>query len=239
MAKTDVQDAFYNLSEKRRSFHMLIPVDWKHPLMNYCYRKLRTTCRRVSNRLERKLKGLIENSDWNNHANPDFVINLSSRPLLEEDVSSALGYGLSFSFSKENVDYVDVANSFNYLERNCSLSSDELSICKGIVYGALSKPIPTSVPRRFIKCYSDLKNDNDLHITKADKSQVLVIMDKDDYVRKMCNLLSDNVTYSELRKILATVNSNFNKKLKSVLKGNDALISFLRSVQLTVYVWSY
>ena len=42
-----------------------------------------------------------------------------------------------------------------------------------------------SCPQRFIKAYKDIKFDKDIHLTKADKSSAIVILDKCDYNQKM------------------------------------------------------
>ncbi|XP_069941993.1 uncharacterized protein [Cherax quadricarinatus] len=50
-------------------------------------------------------------------------------------------------------------------------------------------------------------------------------MKENDYQEKMNNLLDDTETYSKLRKNpLETVNSNFNKTIKLLLKGKDELV---------------
>ena len=185
---------------------------------------MRNEYRRLSVKLRRKLRNLIEHSDWTKDANHEFVVNLSNKPL-QSDAVSALGYGISFSITNRNINIVEIANSFYNLERYGDLPPEDIGICKGIVYGSMSKPNYCNVPLRFIKALRDLKNDVGLHITKADKSNVFVIMNKNDYVNKMSNLLSDVNTYCELtRNPLESVNSNFNRKLKLILKGQDELI---------------
>ena len=44
-----------------------------------------------------------------------------------------------------------------------------------------------------------MKKDDSIHITKADKTAALVIMDKEDYNRKMTTILSDDTTYERIR----------------------------------------
>ena len=48
-----------------------------------------------------------------------------------------------------------------------------------------------NVPLRFLEAYKKVKKDRELHITRADKSNNLVIMKKDDYDNKMTALLED------------------------------------------------
>ena len=90
---------------------------------------------------------------------------------------------------------------------------------------SMSLPVVSNVPARFFKAYKQLKSDSSLHITKADKANSVVIIDKVDYNDKMYALLNDDSTYSKIRSNpLNTVNSQFNKKMKSLLKDHDDLI---------------
>lgn len=52
----------------------------------------------------------------------------------------------------------------------------------------------------FNKCKKFLKNNDDVFITKADKSQVTVIMDKEVYIDRMTEMLNDKTTYTLLNK---------------------------------------
>lgn len=133
--------------------------------------------------------------------------------MLDEVTRAALGYGINFSICDEKVDWVGIAKSFCNLEKFGSLSIEDFNICKGIVYGACSFKCYSNVPGRFLKAYSNLKKDETLHITKADKSNALVLINKGDYVNKMLVLLSDQETYSVLNhNPLEKVISRFNKK---------------------------
>jgi len=54
--------------------------------------------------------------------------------------------------------------------------------------------------RGFSLCSEFLHDNDDLLVTKADKGQVTVVMDRCDYVNKMESLLGDQSTYRELKK---------------------------------------
>ena len=62
------------------------------------------------------------------------------------------------------------------------------------------KPNAENCPKRFKKALTELKKDQHLHITKAEKSNAVVIMNKQDYINKMETLLSDENTYKRLQK---------------------------------------
>lgn len=197
LTKIEVDEAFRSVRNTRYNFNQAVPVDWKDKLLDYCYGKLRRERSRLRNHLNRKIRILVDNSDWTKHANPNFVVNLSNK-LLDKDTISALGYGMSFSVSTKKMDWINIAKSFCNLEKFGDLPIEDFNICKGVVYGALSECNFSNVPMRFLKCYQNLKKDDSLYITKADKSSCLVLLNKNDYIDKMCELLSDNTTYVEL-----------------------------------------
>ena len=225
ITKVEVEDAFSTLRSRRHGFNQAVPFEWKNRMLDYCYRKLRKCCNRLERKLQIKLKNLIAESDWTKHANVEFIVNLSDKPV-DSATTAALGYGLSFGVSDGNMDYVDISKSFCNLEKFChNLCPEDINICKGIVYGAMAKPSFSNVPLRFLQAYKNLKKDDTLQVTKADKSNAVVIMNKNDYVNKITALLNDNETYTKLRSDpIQTVNSYFSKQVKSILKGSDHLI---------------
>ncbi|XP_076031987.1 uncharacterized protein LOC143019896 [Oratosquilla oratoria] len=80
-------------------------------------------------------------------------------------------------------------------------------------------------PLRFENTFKELKKDQDIHITKADKSNTLVIMNKTNYLENIKEILSDTETYCELNKNpLDLVNNSFSKKIKSMFKDDDNLM---------------
>ena len=66
-------------------------------------------------------------------------------------------------------------------------------------------------------------------MTKADKANAIVILDKKAYHQKLCQLLDDETTYSNLTSDpTERVNKNFNTNVKSLLQNNPvSLKSFL------------
>ena len=139
---------------------------------------------------------------------------------------SALGYALSFSISTSVPKYIDIAEGFCNLEKKGNISKDTLNIVKGFVYGASSHSSHQNVPQRFVNVYKKLKNNENLHITKADKSNALVILDKQNYNDKMYVLLSDNSTYNSLTSNpLERVISNFNGKIKRIFINKKEYIT--------------
>jgi len=61
-----------------------------------------------------------------------------------------------------------------------------------------------------------LKDNKDLFVTKADKGQVTVIMDKRTYIEKMNKTLDDDNTYKQIKKDpLRTITNKTNNLLKT------------------------
>jgi len=55
------------------------------------------------------------------------------------------------------------------------------------------------IHKEFIKCKKFLKNNDDIFVTKADKGQVTVVMDKSAYVDQMVKILDDDNTYRPVK----------------------------------------
>lgn len=224
MKKEEVREAFKTSRRKKRDLLAALPIDWRKCIFDFCYQKLRNKCNCLRLTLDNKITVLIANSNWSIHANEDFVINLSD---VNIDPSSlpALGYGLSFSITPSTPDYVSITNAFCNLEKYGNISQDSLNICKGFIYGVSSLKSHSNVPLRFLKVYEHLRKNENLHITKADKSNALVVLNKQDYLDKMVALLSDSDTYSLLNSNpTERISGSFNKKLKCIFKGKPTMI---------------
>lgn len=63
------------------------------------------------------------------------MVNLSNKELYN-DAGFVLGYSLSFSSNKQT-DGVRIANEFYNLEKQSDRTSDEISLCKRIVYSLI------------------------------------------------------------------------------------------------------
>ena len=127
---------------------------------------------------------------------------------------------------------LSVAKGFINLEKySNNISPENILIAKGCVYGCLGKKLKTNFPDRFVRALRSLKKNENIYITKADKSNTFVILDKNDYLAKLNELLSDETTYLELPSDPTTkVNASFNKKLKTLLKGKQELVKKISCV---------
>ena len=99
-----------------------------------------------------------------------------------------------------------------------------ISACKGFVYGAMMSAQSVSCPRRFMRTYTSLRKNRELHITRADKSNALVLLDKNDYVSKMELLLGDTNVYRELSSDpLVGVRTKYNRTINRVFASDNNL----------------
>ena len=72
-------------------------------------------------------------------------------------------------------------------------------MAEGIIYGAYMRSSEFSYfPKRLNNALMSIKKDQNTHVTRADKSNVIVLLDKADYVEKMHQLLDDENTYEKL-----------------------------------------
>lgn len=72
----------------------------------------------------------------------------------------------------------------------------------------------------FVSCKRFLKRNKDIFITKADKGQVTVIMDRFSYMNQITDLLSDHTTYKRLNKNpIGRLTTRFNDLIKSWLSN--------------------
>lgn len=222
---TDAKEKRRILCQNSRKFKNDV-FKYVHPyevtqVLDFCYNNMRIINSRLRRRLEEKLNRLISESTWEKEKKEKCILNLSSKQL---NNTTALSYGMSFSASYEKPNFVNILESIEEKK----IPDQDKNIVKGIVYHCLSEPYNPPVPLRFKKAIAEIKKDRSLHITKADKSKTIVILDKLDYVNKMNELLNDETVYKKLDKNpLKEINKKFNKKLKEILNFDDQLIKKL------------
>ena len=155
-----------------------------------------------SDTLKTKLERLILQSTWNTAALPDCVKNLSSHTLTPDE-RSLLGLGLSFALPPRPETYTDLITSIMQLESYARELVPELRTLKGCVLSALQdldKKLGVGLPRRFHIALQSLRRNSSIIILKADKGNMVTIMDKGDYRNAAYDMLSDSNIYQQLRK---------------------------------------
>lgn len=166
----------------------------------------------VKVKLQGKLKCLCDNSEWRKMGRPDIVLNLSNYQLgrIEEE---ALSLGLKFDTGDDRKKYAE------YVSKNYEYSDSDVNkgFTQGVIacYKALAEKQPNTLPFRYKRALIDLNKNKDIVITQADKGGGVVIMNKSDYVEKMCDLLDDETTYEKMN---AGYADNEAKKFKSAVR---------------------
>ena len=134
----------------------------------------------------------IINGNMRNKDN--WVVNLSNKNL-SEDERKVLSLGLNFAVSQ---DYIPKTEILANIEKGIkNLSDNTSSIIRSKVVDILNKK-NKSIPNLSIKerkALKNLRNDTNIVITKADKGNCTVIIDKDKYEEKIFKLLNDKDTY--------------------------------------------
>ena len=221
----ETKDLFKIKSKNLETLNRNVHGNDRKIILDYAYYLMRKEVDKLKNYHLHKLHSLISASDWSITCDVSNVVNLSSIEI-DETTMKALNFGLSFFINnKTNPIHIDVA--FAKLERySRNLTEKDINISKGLVYSCLFDNLEPSFPKRFRIAVNKLKNNKDIHITKADKANSFVILDKIDYAEKIDNLLTDPDTYVCVpRNPLDKFNRDFNKSLRTLLVGNNNLIN--------------
>ena len=162
-----------------------------------------------------------------------WIVNLSSRVLNdhEEDI---LKKGLNFAVTPSSLpveDYViGIESACRYLGPESKAAETLRSDCVRIIKNA--PPPKSNISKESRKALSDLAKDDSITILPADKGRSVVVLDKDDYVRKAHTLLSDTNTYRVLEK---DPTSRFSTALTKQLKECQSEGSLDRKDYLRLY----
>ena len=170
-------------------------------------------------RLSRKLDDICRSSNWKDAGNIHIVTNLSSRQLTDNE-KEALSLGLKFDAGRDKYSFAE------HVERNYKWNDSDVE--KGFVQGivtcckALADKEPNSLPRRYIRALRNIANDSSVVVTQADKGGGVIIMDKQQYVAKMNEMLSDSETYEKKPAGYTEKQSKlFNQKTRKILKTSE------------------
>ena len=161
---------------------------------------------------------------------PDEVIlNLSSYSLSEAE-KNALVYGLNYTLCTSDFSDLEFTASVELAARKL-----KSNISDNDSWTQAKRLLTSSIPSRFSsKCnrndkrMSDIlsklgKNDN-LYISKPDKGNGIVILNRSDYVAKMENVLSDSSKFVSVNencyKLTQRLESRLNKALLTLFKAN-------------------
>ena len=171
--------------------------------------------------MKSKCEDLFRKSKWCKFSNLECVINFSNFSL-SSDMKCVLGYGLSFCLPPDDSCLTTFLSNFQSFE--CSIG-EKFDVLKGFILNDLiSKMKKICFPRRLANALFVLKKNREIVVTKADKGNKVVIMNKLDYVAKLDDIVGDISTYE-------SINSNplkiwqraYNSSIKTLLKEHPNL----------------
>ncbi|KAI3379148.1 hypothetical protein SNEBB_000455, partial [Seison nebaliae] len=193
-------------------------------LQQFAFRKSERESTLHKRRLNHKLDGLINSSVWSRFSNRNLINNVSSRRLTNNE-KEILGFGLSFSHKPGANIGIDVLSSSHEFINKLPVGQRSPSLI-GLLFAGFMTSLnqPHSIQLRYRNAIADLRNDDSIIVTKADKGNTIVILDRVDYNRKLNVLLQDDSTYAKLnRNPLTLISSTFNRKIKDILRGYNEL----------------
>ena len=128
-----------------------------------------------------------------------WVVNRSSRVLseLETDV---LSKGLNFALIPWKIPIPEIVSVIETALR--SISHESAQRIRLLLVGLLSKakPPPYDMSREEMSIVKSLKRDKSIIIVPADKGCATVLLDRQKYDEKLLHLLSDETTYTKLKR---------------------------------------
>ena len=74
------------------------------------------------------------------------------------------------------------AKAFQNLSSKSNIDDKNINIAKGLIYNSFAKNWDSNYPERFVEAIKKLKNNEDIYLTKADKCNSIVILDKITYM---------------------------------------------------------
>ncbi|KAI8522002.1 hypothetical protein Bbelb_017560 [Branchiostoma belcheri] len=145
-----------------------------------------------------------------------WVKNLSSHTLTEPE-KSLLSKGLNFAVAPNKIPSIDIVTETESAIRRARLPQRQAEALRTKVATTLkvSKPPASNITREERTALKDLATNQDILILPADKGRCTVVLDREQYDRKVQDLLGDKDTYMPLKK---DPTNKFKGKISSALK---------------------
>ena len=222
----------FNIFQRLYSSNKL-PLDCVCVLLDYCFEYAKSKNLSHSHKLDDKFDLLFTNSPWKKFSNSDFVVNLSAYNLTRFE-QIILGFGLSFGFRERFDPLPDFIINYNKFLRytNLDIFKEEnfASTLKGFILSEIMNTKKDLIPKVLLDAVFKLKKQDDIIITRADKGNKIVILDRDTYINKAEILLNDRTVYKKLSSNpLKSAQNFFNRELKLILRDNPDLIKRFHS----------
>ena len=128
-----------------------------------------------------------------------WVKNLSKRPLSEIE-KQVLRKGAGFAITPKHIPYDDYIIETEKI--GSKLDKGQADALRAEVTDVLiqAKPPKSNMTKEELKALKELKKDKNIVFLKADKGKCIVVMNKDEYIKKMEEKLSDKTIYKMLDK---------------------------------------
>ena len=214
----DVDTYYFNLRRNRRNLRSKVNDASYWSKIQQIINNVRDYQRdKKEHVLSIKLGNLIKSSPWTRYSKPNNVFNLSNYQVSLEQ-KQLLSYGLNFALpheSKHLIDYVETLEKHQHDSNKAGYNFIFMNL--NSIFNNLKENQFDYLPRRFHHALNDLKRNNSIRISKADKGGKIVIMDFSEYTTKMYSMLSDKLVYKKLKADpLKNMKSNFNFKSKKL-----------------------
>ena len=175
----------------------------------------------IKQRQEKKLEALKARATSIEEENPgDHIFNLSKRTLTKEE-ETALSYGMKMCWPQTTCD-VQIKTEAEALYRKLKSTEpgDLLEVKTKLLtlVNTLCKN-KTKVPRKIRTMMNTLKqlSKEDLYISRPDKGNGVVILDKDQYIAKMDSIINDANKFEEAKNTNHTLYIKKEKEVNKVL----------------------
>ena len=195
------------ITRKRKLRGTLGIIDYTH----VCCLFLNKNDKKLKNQQDihsKKLFNLGTESSKTSHDPQKVIFNYSSHVLTESE-KSLLCKGLNFAIPPDKLEYADFLLPLELLYRgiqNLHVTDQKKQLLKArIKDSALSSFIsynknsaPSNLTKEEFASLKSLSKNDSLIIQKSDKGNSIAIINKDDYLQKMQNILSDSSKFSEI-----------------------------------------
>lgn len=223
LLKLEIKDANVNLHFLKKKIAntedellLLMPKEFVERFFLFNKEKIMTHRKRIKFKIIKKFEKIMYKYKAVNPlvqiVKDKWIINISNK-VIPENVLNVLSLGDKFAlpFNRNNEIersnfIVDIIKNFEYscfrLTNNIANKARDV-ICS--LVGGLSvvrhvNCIDRYLSESFSLCKNFLRNNNDIMVTKADKGQTTVVMNKSAYIHQMNVLLEDQNTYKKLTK---------------------------------------
>ena len=187
---------------------------------------------------EKKLRNLTQNTVLP-FTSTDTVLNLSSSKLTDQEIDF-LRYGLKHSVEPNFINKTDILSTFDFIHQTMSQDlKDEKDT--GKVNARMSYLAKTYVNShkttknalRKHKILKKLRNNNNIVITKPDKGNGVIIVDRIYYMSSMYEIVNDTSKFLKSRPDPTICRENKLQRFLCSLKNKD---SFTKDVFTTTYI---